>query len=277
MNTDILVKLNGFGLWSHSISEAAQLVALDMFYSGELENVCGGYDDLQFEPERDDDPRLVALLSREIERLSGIFVKAIELGRLECEHVQRDLEEHIILSETYVNHGALCEWLESRGYELGDVLNGWGHDGAELISYVLNEVVSLRKAQKEGKNVLRDILFNEVRTHGEKNESNFKNLYSSWKSSQEEIERLKSENERLKEELSCSKVEGEGPPLTQRRKRTYSTLIAALCIKAGISWEGRGAAQRIKEATEEIGAPVSDDTIKSILSDIPDALDSRMK
>lgn len=55
------------------------------------------------------------------------------------------------------------------------------------------------------------------------------------------------------------------------------TIIAALCDYSAIDYKERGAATKIKELTEEIGVPVSDDTIHRALKKIPDALVSRMK
>lgn len=66
-------------------------------------------------------------------------------------------------------------------------------------------------------------------------------------------------------------------PLSTRERRTLLTIIAALCKKAKIDPKRRGAAQDIMALTEELGAKVSDDTIKGYLDEIPDAVESRMK
>lgn len=62
-----------------------------------------------------------------------------------------------------------------------------------------------------------------------------------------------------------------------RQLRTLLTIIAALCGKAGIDYKARGAAPVIASATEEIGTPVTDDTIRAVLREIPDALLSRSR
>ena len=62
-----------------------------------------------------------------------------------------------------------------------------------------------------------------------------------------------------------------------RTRRTYLTIMAALCQRCGINYQVRGAAQRIKEATEDLGAHIDDDTIQAMLKEIPDALEARMK
>ncbi|KAB2309542.1 hypothetical protein F8A87_09775 [Betaproteobacteria bacterium SCN2] len=66
-------------------------------------------------------------------------------------------------------------------------------------------------------------------------------------------------------------------PLTTTERNTLLTIIAAICDYSAIKVEERGAASQIARLTEEIGAPVSDDTVRRALAKIPDALESRMK
>lgn len=60
-------------------------------------------------------------------------------------------------------------------------------------------------------------------------------------------------------------------------RNTLLTIIAALCDYSDIKFRERGAASQIVKMTEEIGAPVSDDTIRSVFVKIQDALESRKK
>lgn len=62
-----------------------------------------------------------------------------------------------------------------------------------------------------------------------------------------------------------------------RSRRTLLTIIASLCSSQGLDIGARGVSQRIKEMTEQIGAPVDDETIRKVLSAIPDAIESRAK
>jgi hypothetical protein len=66
-------------------------------------------------------------------------------------------------------------------------------------------------------------------------------------------------------------------PLTTTERNTLLTIIAALCNYSAIKPDDRGAASQIAKLTEEIGATVSDDTVRRWLKQIPDALESRMK
>jgi hypothetical protein len=62
-----------------------------------------------------------------------------------------------------------------------------------------------------------------------------------------------------------------------RQRRTFLVMIAALCNHSNINYSERGAAQRISELTDVVGAPITDDTIRGILSEIEDAIESRQK
>lgn len=66
-------------------------------------------------------------------------------------------------------------------------------------------------------------------------------------------------------------------PLTTTERNSLLTVIAGLCDYSDIKHQERGAATQIANMTEEIGAPVTDDTIRKILAKIPDALESRKK
>lgn len=68
-----------------------------------------------------------------------------------------------------------------------------------------------------------------------------------------------------------------GKPLTTTERKTLLTIIAALCDYSAIKHQDRGAAAKIATMTDEIGASVTDDTIRGVLAKIPDALAIRMK
>lgn len=66
-------------------------------------------------------------------------------------------------------------------------------------------------------------------------------------------------------------------PMTTSERNSLLTIIAALCDYSAIKPQERGAASQIAKMTEELGAPVSDDTVRRVLAKVPDALESRMK
>lgn len=65
--------------------------------------------------------------------------------------------------------------------------------------------------------------------------------------------------------------------LGSKERNTLLILIAALCREAKVDYKQRGISTAIQKMTEEIGAPVTDDTINRVLKQIESALDSRSK
>lgn len=85
------------------------------------------------------------------------------------------------------------------------------------------------------------------------------------------------ELEALADKMSDSATKQRPTPVSEKHRRTLLVLIGALCEEAGINISQRGASQRIRVLTEQLGAPVDDETIRKVLADIPDALERRFK
>ncbi|MDQ9168991.1 hypothetical protein Q8A64_01070 [Oxalobacteraceae bacterium R-40] len=66
-------------------------------------------------------------------------------------------------------------------------------------------------------------------------------------------------------------------PLAPNERNSLLTIIAALCDYSDINCSKHGAAAQIAKLTEEIGAAISDDTVRRVLGKIPDALEARKK
>ena len=66
-------------------------------------------------------------------------------------------------------------------------------------------------------------------------------------------------------------------PLSTTERNTLLTIIAALCDYSAIDPKARGTARQIAGLTEELGAPVTDETILKALVKIPNAVERRMK
>jgi hypothetical protein len=77
------------------------------------------------------------------------------------------------------------------------------------------------------------------------------------------------------EQLINGKTVKSEKPLSTTERHTHQVMIAALCKKAGINHQDRGAASAIARLTDEIEVGVTDDTILKILKQIPDALAAR--
>lgn len=65
--------------------------------------------------------------------------------------------------------------------------------------------------------------------------------------------------------------------LGAREKNTLLVLLATMFKQANFDCSQRGISKAIEAATEEMGVRVSDDTIRKILKQIPEALESRQK
>lgn len=65
--------------------------------------------------------------------------------------------------------------------------------------------------------------------------------------------------------------------VTSKERNSLLTIIAALCDYSAVDPKDRGTARKIASMTEELGAPVTDDTIRKVLQKIPDAVERRMK
>lgn len=79
------------------------------------------------------------------------------------------------------------------------------------------------------------------------------------------------------EQLINGAPTGAEKPMTANERNSLLTIIAALCDYSAIKHQERGVAGQIAKMTEEIGRPVTDETILKVLKKIPDVLASRMK
>lgn len=66
-------------------------------------------------------------------------------------------------------------------------------------------------------------------------------------------------------------------PLTSKERNSLLVLIGALCKEVGIDPNKRGVASSLVAMTEILGAPLTDDTIRKILSQIDDSVSARNK
>jgi hypothetical protein len=66
-------------------------------------------------------------------------------------------------------------------------------------------------------------------------------------------------------------------PLTTKERNTLLVLLAALCKQANIDFNKPGIATAIARMTENIGAPITDDTIRNIIKQMNEALETRSK
>lgn len=65
--------------------------------------------------------------------------------------------------------------------------------------------------------------------------------------------------------------------LSTNERNSLLTVLAALCDYSAINVSERGASRKIAEITEEFGAPLTDDTIRKFLRQMPEAVSGRTK
>ena len=263
--------LPNFGVGNPSIKEAAELVAVDRWFSGEDEGVN--------EPEDFDGngraPWLLAALADTITAFEARLSSAVDGGRLKASPVRRDLDERLITEGTHVDYDDLVLWMEERGLTPGDHMADWLNTEITISELLCDEVVFLRAASRSDEGEIKRIEAQRTAAkYGMLDEAqDFVGLQAQLKAKVGEIHRIKDELAQCRAGQQA-KVDR---PLHTRQRRTLLTIIAALCHQANIDYTARGAAQTIKSATELSGVPIDDGTIIKVLREIPDALETRMK
>lgn len=263
-----------FGVGHMTIKEAAELVALDMWHSGEMSDI--------EEPEDWDgsehDPRLRALLAGHTATFEARLLAAVNAGKLKAAAKKYDFDEQLIPEEIYIDLQELEEWLRERGYESGEIMYEWNKREQDAALHVCEELAYMRMENKSGhRNAAPSFSFYSL--HGllaKKemiDETNVAEVVSAYKA-------LIIENQQMKERQAHAKAEQPAKvdrPLSTRQRRTLLTIIAAFCKYEAIDPLERGVAQRIMEMTDDLGAHIDDGTISKMLAEIPDALETRMK
>jgi hypothetical protein len=65
--------------------------------------------------------------------------------------------------------------------------------------------------------------------------------------------------------------------LASRERNTLLVLIAALCKEARIDYKKRGISMAVKLLTDQVGASISDDTIRKVFDQLDEAVELRSK
>jgi hypothetical protein len=260
-----------FGFWQLTVKDAAALVVIDIWFAGEIsveipEAVSYGWRD----------PGLRQALSKHFNDFEKRLKAAIDGGSLKTTKIRRNLNEELDTNQTLVDLDDLVCWLTERGHECGDAFEEYLDEEMHLHSSVVSEICthrmilnnpelpprSISKAKLDPDNAGIDELRKAV-----KELTNDKIELFAKKKQLEEMLRETRENHSKKTER----------PLSTRSRRTLLTIIAAFCNEAKIDYQDRGAAKRISEITEKLGATVTDDTIRKIISEIDDAVETRTK
>ena len=277
-----------FGIWNPNIKDAAEMIALDLWFDGQIRGI-DEPDDFDGDARA---PWLLAALADTIEELEMHLSSDIESGRLKASFTRRNLDGRLVLDLCHVRYGDLTDWMGEMGLHPGDHMAEWEELEMELAANTATEVAFKREVLRSGdekliRALLRGILSPFAPGGDSEVPSLLRGMSPAVPDGDTDVPYLRAhlkasilECRTLKQQLQPSELKSKSKverPLHTRSRRTLLTIIAALCDSAGIEHQQRGAAQRIKGLTELAGTPVDDGTIKSILDEIPDALETRMK
>jgi hypothetical protein len=253
-----------FGIWHLSLHDAAELVVTDMWNSGQ--------DDFGITEDAEGDPPEV--LTVPITQFESRLAASVESGQLKAERTGRDFSGVLVPQRTFIHFRELERWLLERDYESGDVIREYQFFEGEIAAAMIDETGYLRALSRAGYDQIRSLATKSANARsGNLAGSDAEGVLAALKA-------VTAENERLKEQLAAASSNMPARvdrKLTTRTQRTLLTIIAAVCRHTDFKWEERGAAQRIREAAEDLGVSVTDDTILKVLREIPDALESRTR
>lgn len=258
------VRLPEFGSSHYSLSDAALVAALDMWASDKVSGVpCDG---ALYER---DGPELRKALEPLRSQLVAELARSVEAGQLAAEvRARNPSDSRPIPERTFIHLQDLVGWLEvQHAHECGDVIEDieelHDRDPWRLASLVAEARARLRHPLPD-----RNQNGGAAKT-GDDVAEHVKSLERDLEAARLHIAHL----ETLK--AGGLGFVGDDKRAITRQRRTLLTVIAALCQKARIDPAGRGAAMAIASMTEDLGAPVSDDSIRAMLRDIPDAIENR--
>ena len=269
-----------FGLFHLTIDDASELIVMDMWAEGHI--LIKTPDDWDGD-ERD--PIITSLLSGDAEKFKANLIASINKGMLKPSVIKRDFDDLLIPEETYLDNEDIQDWLNERNYCTSEIWHNWFSDQQDIYIHLIEEIIYAREIISSGKKIpstlhhkVGSIEFEGEDLDGEDLEDarllESAELLLAYKEVVIENQKLKKE---LKNNMLSQKHNKADRPLTTRQRKTFLIIIAAFCSSAKIDPKARGASQRIKELTESLGAPVDDETIRTLLNEIPDALEDRMK
>jgi len=228
------------------------------------------------------------------------YYKPIEAALRWCNLISHEIE---ILrgtgNELFPGIGVFPQWpcLRANAEKIYDaILNGalpHGRDGRTVIhgDHVAKERLTIRHADlrewmaKHYPDQKPAFLFDEVErnTHASFNADTFRVLQADRDAARAELDKAQSwateiisERDALLGERNSFRAMVD-KAMTTTERNTLLTIIAGLCDYSAIIPTERGSASQIAKMTAEVGAPVTDDTIRKMLTKIPDALESRKK
>lgn len=270
---DLVAGIPDMGIMQLSLLQASDLVAADMWLSGETE-IEG--------PEADEvhrgDPVLMHLLKGLRQQLASQLEESVGNKNLKPSVIRRDLlSGKIDLERTFVEYDELCKWLNERGYHPGDWMDEYTSEEGNVYTSLVDELYAIRARYQpptsEGHAKLQSQWrreasgdFSEISPDFEKESLN---------ALREIVKGYSVEVARLNRELGNRVTGDEVHALTPKGRKTLHRLIVALCVEAKVNPADRGAAATLAVITQRVGLPVGDDTIRKVLAELPEPAKGR--
>lgn len=270
---DSIDLLPDFGVGHLSLRKAADLLAVDMWGSGEIEARVPEADSDDFEASLDN-PNLLKALQPQREMILSRLLESVVRGTLKPSKAVRDLSTgEIDPDETYAEYESLANWMEEFGHSPGDWMNeyiaGEGAVHSDLVE-ALADIRILRSSagtenerRLQSKRLQARLSFD---TDGDPDHES-----ASLLELQEMVKGYAEEVAYLKHELNSRPSAGDDRPLQPKSRNTLYRLIAALCFAAKVDPSSRNAASTIEGFTQRVGLPVGDDTIRKVLGELPES------
>lgn len=256
------------GIMRLSLTKAGDLVAADMWLSGELKIEIPNADSIER-----NNPRLLKVLKEHRQRITGQLSESVESKALACSPLRRDLLTNRINPDvTFIEYDALYGWLTERDYSPGDWMHEYTEEEGKIYSQLIDELFTLRvmyspAGSEEEANLRR-------RWRHEQNELVLEDDTDAQQASNRKLRELVQgfaiENARLNKALGEQTSGDDVRALTPKGRKTLYRLIAALCLVAKVTPSDREAVATLEAITRRAGVPVGDDTIRVVLSELPE-------
>jgi hypothetical protein len=262
-------RLPDLGLWKLSLPEAADLIVVDMYGSGKIDKEIPGRED---EVLRRDDAVVLDALAAERKMILDRLIESVSDGSLKTAQTRRNILTGTVDPEsTILDFDVLHEWLEGFGYNPGDWIDEYAHHEADILDDLAEALFDIRNIRSNPSGVvadklaarhqvLSDVELDAIPEYAEKAAQKLREIAKGYAE----------EAAYLRRELEQRPARTEDSVLRTKGRNTLYRLVVALCVAARVNPTERGAAATIAKFTENVGLPVTDDTIRKILVQLPE-------